>query len=269
MSACNGGSSGTAEAEFVFIHPPADGSPASVDGDMLKDKHIAQCSVHDIRGEEHLYNLQTHAFQAIRNVSSDASYNTWDSEDEIKRIYYPEVENLLLQNIPGAHSVIFLGHGVRKQGKKEHRQPIRYVHVDHTDQAAREFIIKEFVDPSVLAQRLSDRHRIISVWRPLNGTVESEPLAFVSATTLAPAHLHTVRYLRDGVPTYFTGVMHDPDQRWMYWSTMQNDERLLLKCTDTALASNDRAAHSAFDHPGSPINAKPRESIEVRALVFG
>ncbi|KAE9980491.1 hypothetical protein BLS_008688 [Venturia inaequalis] len=268
MSPSNQGPSGDVEAEFVFIHPPADGSPASVDGDKINEKHITQCSVHDIRGEELLYNLQTHAFQAIRNVSSNANYQTWDSEEEIKRIYYPEVERLLIQNVPGAHSVIFLGHGVRKQGNKEHRQPIRYVHVDHTDQAAKDFI-KELADPNVLSERLRHRHRIISVWRPINGAVESEPLAFVAANTLEKAHLHPVQYQRNGVSTSFTAVKHNPDLQWMYWSEMQNDERLLLKCTDSALTNNDRAPHSAFDHSRSPIDAKPRESIEVRALVFG
>jgi hypothetical protein len=44
---------------------------------------------------------------------------------------------------------------------------------------------------------------------------------------------------------------------------------LLLKCFDSAEDVIGRCtAHSAFDHPLTPADARPRESIEARAFVF-
>jgi hypothetical protein len=50
---------------------------------------------------------------------------------------------------------------------------------------------------------------------------------------------------------------------------MQPDEALLLKCYDSKTDARARfAPHSAFIDPSAPSNANPRESIEMRALVF-
>jgi hypothetical protein len=53
---------------------------------------------------------------------------------------------------------------------------------------------------------------------------------------------------------------------------MERNEAILLKCYECYDSKDDgRArftAHTSFDDPSSPPNAAPRESIEVRALVF-
>ena len=49
---------------------------------------------------------------------------------------------------------------------------------------------------------------------------------------------------------------------------MQADEALLFKCYDSDLEHMRFTAHSAFDDPSCPEGALPRESIEVRTLVF-
>src|SRR5262249_15674616 len=51
--------------------------------------------------------------------------------------------------------------------------------------------------------------------------------------------------------------------------TNRQHEALLLKCYDSKDDGQARfTAHTAFDDPTSPPDAAPRESIEVRALVF-
>ena len=50
---------------------------------------------------------------------------------------------------------------------------------------------------------------------------------------------------------------------------MQADEIVLIRCFDSSLDGPHRfSAHGAFDDPNSPADAPPRESIEVRTLVF-
>jgi hypothetical protein len=50
---------------------------------------------------------------------------------------------------------------------------------------------------------------------------------------------------------------------------MERNEAILLKCYDSRDDGRARfTAHTSFDDPNSAPNAEPRESIEVRALVF-
>jgi len=61
----------------------------------------------------------------------------------------------------------------------------------------------------------------------------------------------------------------NPNHRWFYFPQMQKNEALLLKCYDSMEDGRARfSAHSAFEDPTSPPDAKPRESIEARTLVF-
>ena len=115
-----------------------------------------------------------------------------------------------------------------------------------------------------------ERYRIFSVWRPLNGIVESMPMAFVASDSLDKNDLFPVQY--SDLHKEFTGLRFNPGQRWYYWSGMYNTERLLLQCTDPRvglLHVVGQTPYPAFAHVEYSRDAKPRDSIEVRALVFG
>jgi len=63
--------------------------------------------------------------------------------------------------------------------------------------------------------------------------------------------------------------LYNPDQRWFYFPRMQADECVLIRCFDSARVGPARfSAHGGFEDPQSPSDAPPRESIEVRTLVF-
>lgn len=64
-------------------------------------------------------------------------------------------------------------------------------------------------------------------------------------------------------------IGHRPAHEWYYFSAMQRDDVMLLKCYDSSLDVAARfTAHSAFEI-GTPDDGLPeRESIEVRTLVF-
>ena len=54
-----------------------------------------------------------------------------------------------------------------------------------------------------------------------------------------------------------------------HFAAVQVNEALLLKCFDSRADGSGRfAPHTAFIDPTAPSNAAPRESIEVRTLVF-
>ncbi len=61
----------------------------------------------------------------------------------------------------------------------------------------------------------------------------------------------------------------NPDHRWFYFPEMTADQALLLKCYDSVTDGRARfAPHTAFVDPTTPKDALPRESIELRTLVF-
>lgn len=54
------------------------------------DSHPVQ--IHDIRGREDEFSLETHGFQHCKHVSAEKDFN---SDEQIRAIVYPEVEQLL------------------------------------------------------------------------------------------------------------------------------------------------------------------------------
>jgi hypothetical protein len=70
-------------------------------------------------------------------------------------------------------------------------------------------------------------------------------------------------------------IRFNEGQDWYYLSGMTGDERILLECFDTeggkegSGVEGGRVAHTAFEDPRTREGAEGRESIEVRALVFG
>lgn len=115
---------------------------------------------------------------------------------------------------------------------------------------------------------LKGRYRIINVWRPLNGPVYSHPLAFADTSTVHDEDLVGVEHRYPNRTGETAAVKFDEDQKFYYWSGMENDERLFLLCFDSDVEGR-RVPHTAFVDHRTPDGAPGRESIEVRALVFG
>ncbi|KAL3442732.1 hypothetical protein BJX65DRAFT_298775 [Aspergillus insuetus] len=269
--------SGPVSTRISFINPPADGSipfayvetpPA---GEPQENYTATTHEVHlkDIRGHESEYNLDQDAFQVLQQIPSSMTYADFDSDETVKSKYYAEVQDLILNNVPGAHKVIIFDHTVRKHNPNAHRQPVNFAHVDQTPWAAEQRVRTSITDPAEAEKLLKGRYRIINVWRPLNGKVESMPLGFATAATVAAEDLTPIQRRYPHYTGETMGVKFNPKQQWLYWSGIDDDERILIKCSDTQEGVAHHVPHSAFADPRSPAEAKPRESIEVRALVFG
>jgi hypothetical protein len=194
-------------------------------------------------------------------------------EAEIKRVYYPAVEAFMRATLKADRILIF-DHTVRRrvEGAADirgagPRQPATRVHVDQTLTSGPNRV-REHV-PDEADELLKGRVQVINVWRPIVGPLEDSPLAVCDATSirfedLVPSDLVYPHRVGE---TY--SVKYNPDHQWFYVPQMQSDEALLLKCSDTAESVPARfTPHSAFVDPTTPSGARPRESIEVRTLVF-
>jgi hypothetical protein len=191
--------------------------------------------------------------------------------DEVKAVYYPEVERLL-KRVTGAERVVIFDHIVRnpvlaERGEKGARSPAKTVHNDYSFKSAPRRV-RDLL-PEEADHLLKHRFAEINVWRAIRGPIESSPLALcdarsLSAEDIVPADL----VYRDRVGETF-GFLYNPKHRWYYFPWLEPNEAILLKCFDSKDDGRARfTAHTSFDDPNSPPNAAPRESIEVRALVF-
>ncbi|KAI9848397.1 MAG: hypothetical protein M1837_000191 [Sclerophora amabilis] len=267
---------GPVTSKLMFYQPPADGSrphnyvekppegePQRNYGDTEHD-----VSISDIRGRESAFSLDANAFQVLQDVPASAEQDFTD-DAHIKQVYYPEVERLILDHVPGANRILIFDHTIRRSVEGASRAPVTRVHIDQTRQSAAARVRHHLPDEADTL--LQGRYRIINVWRPLNGPVVSSPLAFADGSSVSNDDLVGVEH-RYPDRTGETAAVHpNPSQRWYYWSGMTNNERLLLKCSDSDpdVGPVGRVPHTAFVDPRTPEGAPGRESIEVRALVFG
>ncbi|CAL5867473.1 uncharacterized protein PFLUO_LOCUS1692 [Penicillium psychrofluorescens] len=258
-------------APFNYVETPPAGQPPRNYSEVEHD-----VSLNDIRGSETSYNLDKDSVAALQHIPSAATYSTFDSDTSVREIYYPEVESLLKSHLPGVHKVVLFDHTIRRARPGAARQPVTRAHVDQTSRAAADRVKLHISDEEEAAALLAGRYRIINVWRPLDEhdlPVQSAPLGFASAASINGDDLVPVEHRYPNRTGETMSVKYNPAQKWLYWSGMTGDERLLLKCSDSAGLKDRNIAqwvpHTAFWDPRTPEDARPRESIEVRALVFG
>jgi len=213
--------------------------------------------------------LDRHGFTLVQHRS--AVRNFYDN-DEVKKVYYAEAEHLLMR-LTGASRVFIFDHTTRHRipGAEDRRdgvrQPVSRVHVDHTAKSGPQRV-RDLI-PEDSSELLRGRVQVINLWRPIRGPLLDAPLAVCDAQSVDPQDLipSDLIYRERIGETY--SVTYRPSHRWYYFSQMRVDEVLLVKCYDSVMDGRARfAPHSAFTDPSTPADAPPRESIELRTLVF-
>ncbi|KAI0466365.1 hypothetical protein F4859DRAFT_306584 [Xylaria cf. heliscus] len=273
---------GTVTAKLNFSrHPPegqvafnyVDAPPAGEPQNNVERYH-QDVTIEDVRGRESEYTLDRDAFQIIQDVPESKEVDFVD-DASIKANYYPEVEKLLLDHIPGSNRIFLFDHTVRRADANANRKAVQVVHIDQTAYSAEKRVRSHMGEDA--EKLLQGRYRIVNVWRPLNKSpVESMPLGFASSATLDQKDVIPVEHrYPHGYIGQTAAIAYNASQKWHYLSGMTGNERLLLECFDSeslkegTTVEGGRVAHTAFEHPGSRPDAEGRESIEVRALVFG
>jgi hypothetical protein len=248
----------------TYTYDPPAGIPQTT---VVNEPHRVE--IRDARPLGSTISLDGEGFGLLRHCSRVSGFN---DEDEIRTVYYPETEDLL-KDITGADRVFIFDHTVRRRirGAEDRRgglrQPVARVHVDHTERSAPQRV-RDLL-PDEAEDLLGGRVQIINLWRPIRGPVHDAPLAVCDAYSVKSSDLvpSDLVYPNRVGETY--SVVFDPAHRWFYVPEMRADEALLLKCYDSKTDGRARfAPHSAFIDPNAPANAAPRESIELRALVF-
>ena len=213
------------------------------------------------RGPE--FTLDRNGFTLIK--APTAVRNFYDP-GEIKSVYYPEVERLLRDTL-GASRVVVFDHNVRNGGRSDLPQPSRRVHNDHTVNSAPRRVRDHM--GAEAEELLKYRFGIVNVWRPIRGPVLDSPLALCDARSFTDDDLIASDLVYQHVRGETSSVEFKPGHRWYYFSEQQPDEVILIRVHDSANDGRARLSfHTSFENPLAPADAPPRESIEVRTLVF-
>ncbi|RYP43596.1 hypothetical protein DL770_011591 [Monosporascus sp. CRB-9-2] len=224
--------------------------------------------VHDIRGKEVDYTLDTHGFQLFRHESKEKEFLNLE---KIKKEYYHETEQLL-KGVTGASRICIFGHQIRRQPKATDdpanlaREPVRNAHVDQTYSSAPARVARHLGEEQAKTL-LRGRFQIINVWRPIKA-IYKDPLAVADARSVPDTDLIPVPIIRPDYRAEAYTVRPGKGHKWYYYSRQSPEEVMLIKCFDSKTDGRARrAAHSSFSDPETK-DAQTRESIEVRALVF-
>ncbi|KAK4540448.1 hypothetical protein LTR36_009194 [Oleoguttula mirabilis] len=266
---------GPTQSTLTFFAPPTDGSkPWNLAGDNVDNPPpgVAQrnyelftheVTIQDIRGRESSFDFNVNGFGTISGVKSEEK--EFNDDAHIEKVYYPEVERLLLDNAAGAQRVFIFDHTIRRSDPNAKRAPVNRAHIDQTTKSAEARVQLHMKDEA--EELLKGRVRLINVWRPLNGPVVASPLAYADSRSVPDEDIVGVEHRYPDRTGETAGVKYTEQGQWYYWSGMTNEERILLQCYDSK--DGARTPHSAFVDSRTQKDWPGRESIEVRALVFG
>jgi hypothetical protein len=227
-------------------------------------------TIRDVRPVASALSLDREGFQLITAPSGVSDFY---DEEAVRTRYYAETVTLL-EELTGASHVLVFDHTIRRRvpGATDRsagipRQPAMHVHNDYTvrsgPQRVRDLLGE---DASGLLRR---RFSVINVWRPIRGPVQDAPLALADAQSVEAADFVATDLIYPDRTGEIYYVKFNPSHRWFYASAMREHEVTLIKCFDSAVDGRARfVPHAAFMDPTTPAGAPPRESIELRTLVF-
>ena len=108
--------------------------------------------------------------------------------DEVKALYYPEIE-ALVKRVSGARRVVIFDHTVRsgdlsRQENLKLREPVKVSHNDFTPKSGPQRV-RDLL-PDEAEELLKSRVAIIQVWQPIGRPIERDPLAICDAADRGP-----------------------------------------------------------------------------------
>ena len=263
-------------ARLQYLEPPAE-KPRSLE--YLAPPGVPQTTavyrereveIRDVRPLAETLSLEQEGFQLL---TAPTRLKDFDDEEAIRTQYYDEAIELL-KSQTGATRVVVFDHTIRRRipgaverAKGVPRQPVPRVHNDYTAKSGPQRVRDLLGDEA--EELLKKRFAVINVWRPIRGPVLDAPLAITDASTIAEDDLVATDLVYPDRTGEIYYVKFNPDHKWFYAPAMRNDEVLLIKCYDSINDGRARfVPHSAFVDPSTPAGAPPRESIELRTLVF-
>lgn len=261
-----------------YLYPPPEGEP-------WNNCDFAATPV-PIRDARALGNTSIHR-EGFGLWDAPSAVRDWHHDDEVRRLYYPEVVELACLATGAVRGIVF-DHLVRQKNParptgtfgREDGPPagVGRVHNDYTEASGRRrlALVQRMVREqtgAVVPHWVRDLHEgqrysVVNIWRSLEHPIYDTPLAVCDARSVSASDMveSEIRY-PDRVGDIYL-FQHNPSHRWHYFSAMRGGEALVFKQYDSQVNGVSRfTPHAAFDLPDVPADAVPRQSIEARCLV--
>lgn len=224
----------------------------------------------------------------------DSACRDFYDASEVERVFYPEMEKLLLEVFPDATDALVYNHDVfdrdyqgdraEDQANKNPGVNANYANLVHNDLndnsgrvRCRELLTKNLRNfgreqrytEAEADEKMSSRFMSINLAKPME-TVEQNPFVLCAWPSFADQpYINNYRVYDDrvGETTRFT---YRADHDW-YWIPNQTPREVsLLKCYDSVLdGSVSRwSFHTACIDPTAPEDARCRKNVVVRSYVF-
>jgi hypothetical protein len=213
---------------------------------------------------------------------------------EVERVFYPEIEKLLLEFFPGATDALVYNHDVfdkdyagdrtEDQANKNPGVNARYatlVHNDLNDNSGRvrcrELLTKnlrnfgreQHYTEEEADQKMSRRFMSLNLAKPME-TVEQFPFILCAWPSFADQPYITNYRIYDDRVGETTRFTYRADHEWYWFPHQQPNEVSMLKCYDSETdGSVSRwSFHTACIDPTAPATARNRRNVVVRSFVF-
>ena len=213
---------------------------------------------------------------------------------EVERVFYPEMEKLLLEFFPGATDALVYNHDVFDKDYKgdrtedqDNKNPgvnANYAYIVHNDlndnsgrvrcrelltKNLRNFGREQHYTEEQADAKMSRRFMSINLAKPME-TVRQNPFVLCAWPSFADQPYITNYRVYDDRVGETTRFTYRPDHEWYWFPQQKPTEVSMLKCYDSVTdGSVSRwSFHSACVDPTAPDDAPCRKNVVVRAFVF-
>ncbi len=213
---------------------------------------------------------------------------------EVERVFYPEIEKLLLEFFPGATDALVYNHDVfdkdytgdrtEDQDAKNPGVNAQYANIVHNDlndnsgrvrcrelltRNLRNFGRTQHYTEAEADEKMSRRFMSINLAKPME-TVEQFPFVLCAWPSFADQPYITNYRIYDDRVGETTRFTYRPDHEWYWLPQQKSNEVSMLKCYDSITdGSVSRwSFHTACIDPTAPADARCRKNVVVRSFVF-
>jgi hypothetical protein len=213
---------------------------------------------------------------------------------EVERVFYPEIEKLLLEFFPGATDALVYNHDVfdkdyagdrtEDQDNKNPGVNARYANIVHNDlndnsgrvrcrelltRNLRNFGREQRYTEDEADKKMSRRFMSINLAKPME-TVEQYPFVLCAWPSFADQPYITNYRIYDDRVGETTRFTYRPDHEWYWFPRQTPTEVSMLKCYDSLTDGTVSrwSFHTACVDPTAPADARCRKNVVVRSFVF-
>ncbi|KAI4933938.1 uncharacterized protein J4E92_003608 [Alternaria infectoria] len=264
-----------------------------------KDEYTRPMLIRDVRKASKTFDLNANGFTFV-TLPQKQRVDRHSSEEDVKREYYPELEEVV-KKLTNASTVHIFNHVIRAHTSPSAKGiqdalgrwqdiPSGHPHVDYAGSAsALSGTLTELSLPPHINNLFttSTRYAFLNCWRPLK-RVRRDPLAVCDANTVPDAdyqvrerefsrtgnrsenYVISCGALEKGGEGGGVGMKEGMGKghEWWYMSGMQPWEMVVFKGLDSKREERGwRCPHTAFRVEGSE-GEEARESIEARVVAF-